>query len=82
MKSKIRNSDAQRPKIKKNVRQKLQTNENSKVEVSRHAEVSQARISTRRIRICGQKLKKMSVRAEKLKFKIKKKSLNFLINPY
>ena len=40
------------------------------MEVSRSAEVSQGRISTRRIRICGQKLKILSVRAEKLDPKI------------
>ena len=36
------------------------------MEVSRHAEVSQGRISTRRIRICDQKLKIVSVGAEQM----------------
>ena len=62
---------AKKPKnMKFKIPKKNRKTWNFKNSKSRRAEVSQGRISTRRIRICSQKLKKMSVRAEKLDPKI------------
>ena len=75
--TKITGKNTKNMKFKISKNRKIWNFKNSK---SRHAEVSQGRISTRRIRICGRKLKNQTVRAEKLKFKISKKHIfGFLV---